>query len=306
MFFDTPISTDRDNPAVLGGPLRKPRNLLTAQTYGQHASIHDDETAQRLGFQGGTVEGPTHFSQFAPLGAALWGCAWFEHGCVSVHFRAPAYDGEEVQAFVDSSTAAERWAHIWMTKGDGTEVLTGTMSIGPKHPVTALDQRLAALRAPSGSLSVLQDVRMGERTERQRVRLSTDQAMGDLYPFSLAEKLCVITEPSPIYLAEAGNPFGRATMPMEMISVLAQYRAVDTFRVRPGTIGLFADLEIKLLSGPLFPDTDYELDREVQAVSTSRRTESVWIRSCFYEPGAASPLATVLLNSAFLTDDAGG
>ena len=46
--------------------------MLAEQTYDDHVSIHDDATAQKLGFKGGTIEGPTHFSQFAPLGDRLW------------------------------------------------------------------------------------------------------------------------------------------------------------------------------------------------------------------------------------------
>ena len=52
---------------LLVGPWRSPKQMLHAQVYDSHASIHDDATAQKLGFQGGTIEGPTHFSQFAPL-----------------------------------------------------------------------------------------------------------------------------------------------------------------------------------------------------------------------------------------------
>ena len=47
---------------LLSGPWRQPKQMLNAQTYDSHASIHDDATAQKLGFQGGTIEGPTHFS----------------------------------------------------------------------------------------------------------------------------------------------------------------------------------------------------------------------------------------------------
>jgi len=62
--------------------------MLNAQVYDSHASIHDDATAQKLGFQGGTIERPTHFSQFAPLCASVWGQSWFEAGCVSAHYGA--------------------------------------------------------------------------------------------------------------------------------------------------------------------------------------------------------------------------
>jgi len=47
--------------------------MLSDQSYDDHASIHDDMTAQKLGFKGGTIEGPTHFSQLAPLGEAVFG-----------------------------------------------------------------------------------------------------------------------------------------------------------------------------------------------------------------------------------------
>ncbi|MGY4373744.1 hypothetical protein ACVWZ3_001383 [Bradyrhizobium sp. i1.3.6] len=68
--FDTEIT---ETAEALIGPWRQPRQMLHAQVYDAHASIHDDATAQKLGFKGGTIEGPTHFSQFAPLGARLWG-----------------------------------------------------------------------------------------------------------------------------------------------------------------------------------------------------------------------------------------
>jgi hypothetical protein len=61
--FDTTIT---ETANALAGPWRRPHQMLHAQVYDSHASIHDDATAQKLGFQGGTIEGPTHFSQFAP------------------------------------------------------------------------------------------------------------------------------------------------------------------------------------------------------------------------------------------------
>ena len=51
-----------DTALTLTGPLRQPRQMLAEQEYDDHTSIHDDETAQKLGFQGGAIEGPTHFS----------------------------------------------------------------------------------------------------------------------------------------------------------------------------------------------------------------------------------------------------
>src|ERR1043165_1319539 len=84
--FTTPIEPGDSD---LIGPLRAPRQMLAAQKYDDHTSIHDNETAQRFGFKGGTIEGPTHFSQFAPLCVALWGPKWLAQGSVSAHYPNP-------------------------------------------------------------------------------------------------------------------------------------------------------------------------------------------------------------------------
>jgi hypothetical protein len=88
-----------------------------------------------------------------------------------------------------------------------------------------------------------------------------------------------------------------------MISVLLNYTSkVDPFPVRGSTIGLFADQEIKLIEGPLFVGEDYEIEREVVALSESKRTESMWIRTSVYRPNSHNVIATMLLNSANLKE----
>lgn len=288
----------RDN--LLVGPWRSPKQMLHAQVYDSHASIHDDATAQKLGFQGGTIEGPTHFSQFAPLGERIWGQAWFETGCLSAHYRNPAFEGEEVQAHIEKPKPGQTICAIGMTKRDGTEILRGTASIGGDGSETALSRRLGELK-PLADPVILADLKVGMKTPRQAVKMDFDQHMGDLYPFSLADKLKVITEPSAYYSQEL-NPWGRAIIPMEMLSVLFQYRArEDRLPVRGPTVGLFADQEIRLLRGPLFPGETYFAEREVVALSGSRRTESVWMRTTVFAKDDR-PVATMLLNMASIKD----
>jgi hypothetical protein len=298
--FDTKIE---QTEAELVGPWRAPRQMLQAQSYDSHASIHDDTTAQKLGFQGGTIEGPTHFSQFVPLCVELWGLDWLRTGCISAHYRSPVFEGEEVAAILVTPRDGARQSEIRMIKRDGTEVLRGTASIGADAPPTALTQRLAELK-PLVDPVILRDIRPGMTTARQRVRMAFDQTMGDLYPFSLREKLQVITEASPLYASAADNPFGRPIIPMEMLSVVFQYKArEDRLPTRGPAVGLFADQEIRLVNGPLFVDQDYELAREVVAMSGSRRTESLWVRTMVFDPKEpASPIATMLLNHALLKD----
>ena len=143
------------------------------------------------------------------------------------------------------------------------------------------------------------------RSQRISVRMDPNQHMGALYPFSLADKLKVITEPSDWYAAEGAqiSPWKRAIIPVEMISVLCSHaKDAEPFRVRGPVVGLFADQEIRLHQGPLFVGEPYELDREIVFLSGSRRTESMWIRTRVYAPGSNQVLATMLLNSACLKD----
>lgn len=300
--FETPITETAES---LTGPWRRPQQMLHAQIYDSHASIHDDATAQKLGFQGGTIEGPTHFSQFAPLCERLWGKAWFETGCISAHYRNPAFEGEEVQAILARPEPGQRQGAIQMVKRDGTEVLRGTASVGSGGLVTALEQRLTELK-PLLDPVILRDIKVGMKTARQTVRMDFDQNMGELYPFSLADKLEAITEPSPYYQSGSdngsANPWGRRVIPMEMLSVLFQYRArEDRMPVRGPAVGLFADQEIRLSRGPLFVGEEYQTEREVVALSGSRRTESLWVRTTVFTPGDV-PVASMLLNLASIKD----
>jgi hypothetical protein len=298
--FETIITETAD---ALTGPWRRPRQMLNAQVYDSHASIHDDATAQKLGFQGGTIEGPTHFSQFAPLCERLWGKSWFETGCISAHYRNPCFEGEEVQAVIAKPEPEQTQCRIQMVKRDGTEVLRGTVSVGRDARVTALEQRLTELK-PLADPVILRDIRVGMRTKRQAVRMAFDQNMGELYPFSSADKLKVITEPSAFYLPDAAsdNPWGHAIIPMEMLSVLFQYRArEDRLPVKGPAVGLFADQEIRLNRGPLFVGEEYCVEREVVALSGSRRTESAWVRTTVLAADDVT-VATMLLNLASVKD----
>ena len=284
--FDTPIEREGD---TLTGPWRMPRQMLMAQAYDGHASIHDDSTAQGLGFKGGTIEGPTHFSQFDPLCHAIWGDEWFAHGCISAHYRSPVFEGEEVRAIL--TRQSDRRADITMAKRDGTEVLKGTVSIGPEHPPTALDERMAGL-APLEQPVLMAEAAVGAKTGRIPVRMDLGQHMGDLYPFSLADKLERMTEPSEIY---------REIIPFEMVSVLVNSIAREQpFPVRGPSVGLFADQEIRMLRGPLKVGQQYEVEREIVALSGSRKTESMWVLSRVFVTGDKSPVATMLLNTATL------
>ena len=289
----------------LCGEWRHPRQMLDNQTYDGHVSIHDDKMAADLGFSGAPIEGPTHFSQFVPLLAEIFGNAWFETGCISSHYLNMVVEGEEVRAFAERPAAGATITRIWAEKRDGTPVLTGTASIGPNHPTSELDVRRAKLRPPE-QLVILADLHVGQKgLAPESVMMDFEQNMGDLYPFSLNDKLQGITEPSPWYTAEEGHisPWGRAIIPLEMLSVLTQYSSREAgYRARGPAVGLFADQEIKLFKGPLFVNQAYRLEREIVCLSESRRVESNWIMTSVYDVETHELLAECLLNSATLKD----
>ncbi len=290
-----------DTSLALCGPLRQPRQMLADQEYGGHASIHDDAMAEKLGFRAGPIEGPTHFSQFAPLMAHLWGKAWFERGCMSAHYQNMVVEGEEVRAFVELPKPGATVARAWAQKADGTAVLEASATLGPDHGTTLLEQRMAQLRPP-GRLLILADLEVGMKgAQDELVRMDPDQHMGALYPFTLNQKLAKITENSPWYADPSSSPWGRAIIPMEMISVLAEYSNRKAgFPVKGPAVGLFADQEIRMVDGPLFVGEDYLIRREIVALSESKRTESYWVRSRIFDADGARLRCEVLLNHATL------
>ena len=127
-----------DPSQTITGPVREPRNRAAHVT----GSIHDDATASKLGFRGGTVAGSVHMDQFPPLLVEAFGPAWFETGSLSLYFKFATTDGEPVQAFVERPAAGATDAQVraWMTTPDGTLVAEGTASVGQPAEATALLQ----------------------------------------------------------------------------------------------------------------------------------------------------------------------
>lgn len=289
-----------DTPLYLCGPLREPRQMLQEQEYSGHTSIHDDSMAEKLGFKAGPIEGPTHFSQFVPLLAEVFGQSWFERGCFSAHFQNMVVEGEQVRAFVELPRPGATRLCCWAEKADGTPVLEASASIGPGDAPTLLDERMSKLR-PVEKLVILADLHVGMKgAEEEQVRMDADQHMGNLYPFSLNQKLERITENSPWY-SDSDNPWGRPIIPLEMVSVLAEYTSKQAaFPVRQPVIGLFADQEIRMVEGPLFVGEQYLIRREIAALSESKRTESYWVRTRIFDASGETLKAEMLLNHATL------
>ena len=143
--------------------------------------------------------------------------------------------------------------------------------------------------------------------ENEIVRMEPDQHMGRLYPFSLNQKLAVITETSPWYSDGKSTPWGRAIIPLEMVSVLAEYSSGQArFPNKGPAVGLFADQEIRLIDGPLFVGETYVLRREIVALAESSRTESYWVKTRIFDASGQRQVAEMLLNHATLKQSYAG
>ena len=290
MSFDTEIVRDGESWT---GPLRAPAQMLAEQEYAGHTSVHDDETAARLGLAGAPIEGPTHFSQIDPLAVERWGQAWFEQGCVSSHFLNMVVEGEHVRAALEPVTAT--LARVTVEKADATPVLTGTASIGLDDP-TELDERRRRGLDDPGELHIVDQLELGMQVSvPEPVIMGFDDHNGSLYPFTLAQKLERITECSSWYRPDGDSPWGRPIVPTEMISVIA-HRSNAHFPVRGPAIGLFIDLEVRFVDGPVFVDRPYSVQHTVVGVGQSKRVESYWTESTITDAESGVHAATVLLH----------
>lgn len=272
--------------------------MLLEQEYGGHKSLHDGNVASNLGLKDAPIEGPTHFSQFVPLLAKIWGKDWYERGCFSAHFLNMVVEGEEVKAFVEWPEEGQTITRCWAEKADGSPVLEASASLGTTDS-TLLDQRMAKLR-PVNQLVILEELKVGLKgAQEEAVVMQPDQHMGKLYPFSLSQKLATITEKSPWYTDAQQSPWGQPIIPLEMVSVLSMYTFHEAgFIVKQPSIGLFADLEIRMIKGPLLVGETYKIRREIVALGESRRTEGFWTRSQIFDKASHELLAEVLLHQA--------
>jgi hypothetical protein len=290
MSFRTEITRDGETTV---GPWREPAQMLAEQEYAGHTSVHDDATAAELGLAGAPIEGPTHFSQIDPLAVDRWATAWFERGCVSAHFLNMVVEGEQVRAAFEPVTAT--LARIGAEKSDSTPVLTGTASIG-HDDVTELDERRLRGLGDPGTLHIVDQLELGMRVAvAEPVTMGFDDDNGNLYPFTLTQKLAKITEASSWYLDGGDSPWGRPIVPTEMISVIA-HRSNAHFPVRGPAIGLFIDLEVRYIDGPVFVGQPYRVEHTLVGLGQSRRVESYWTESTLVDAETGAHAATVLLH----------
>jgi len=251
---------------VIAGPIRQSVNASRDST----GSIHDDATATKLGFRGGTVAGSIHLNLFPPLLLKAFGPRWFERGTLSMYFLNATTDREPVRAFLKEPAdgAADTQVDAWIEREDGMRVGEGSASAGEPAEPTAL-QRRPLDRFDAGELRILKDVKPGDSLGEVGVIMS---------PEGQERTLANITERLPWY--EDESPWGGAIVPPNGMVVMLYQQSVATLRGKVGSaVGLFGAIELRNVNGPVHVDTPYTVTGTVLAVGQSPKSEYMWFET---------------------------
>ena len=271
----------------LAGDFRVPRNMAASQ----RGSIHDDATASKLGFRGGTVAGSIHMDQFPPLLTQLFGEAWLGTGNLSLYFKHATVDQEPVRAMARLK-CGERQARLTMVNKTGDQVCEGTAACGAPDHDSELTHRMKVQDRPEpGALRIMRNLRLGHMGEPAAVRLSAE---------TLDERLETITEALPAYRGEGVWP-GRVLPPSCCVHLAsdAPRKWLGSALASPA-VGLFGAIELQFLGGPLLADTDYVARGDILALSESPKTENVWYRSSLSDPTTGREVAQMIQYLRFM------
>lgn len=255
------------------GPLWAARNWSADAGAG---SIHDDATAEELGFRGGTVAGDVHMNQFPPILVQIFGQQWFERGNLSLNFKNATVDLEKVQVFAEPLIEGENQINVWMEREDGLLVCTGTAAVG--------DHNSSALRA--------KDLRPCDPSELKILnRLQAGISLGTYDVFTSPEKQFdrydthVISDPLTWY--RDSSPWGDVVAaPCTILEFLWAYPMQGLSPYVGESVGLFGAIEVGFVNGPFLLNRNYRIESEVVCVGQSPQTEYVWYDSkAFNEKG---------------------
>ncbi len=255
---------------VLIGPLR--RSVNNARNV--QGSIHDDATATKLGFRGGTVAGSIHLELFPPILLKAFGKRWFERGTISMYFLNATTDREAVRAFVKEPPldATDAQVDIWIEREDGMRVAEGTASVGSPDEPSALLRRPID-RFDAGQLRILGGLKAGDRFDECDAFLTKD---------SMTERMKVITEPLEWYTKP--SPWGGAiATPATMVQLLYS-QSIATLRGTLGrAVGLFGAIELRNINGPVMVERPYRVSGSIVALGQSPKTEYMWFETTLTE-----------------------
>lgn len=248
---------------LLVGPVR-----IALNSY--DSSVHNPETAARLGFRGEIVIGTSHMNLFVPMLLDAYGNEWFESGCLSLYFLDGVVSGEPVQAVVRKASTGTGQIETWARRADKPEirVARGTASLGD-HSRSELRTRDLRLSDPS-ELRMLRDVEVGTFLRDEVRTLPFEEQAEGIRSGAISETL-------PWYTGE--SPWGGPIACPMLAARLFQSGAADRRRVSPAIgagSGIFGATELAYVEGPILLDRPYRIKAQIVGVGQSPRTENYW------------------------------
>jgi len=271
---------------VFVGPLRRSVN----NAINVKGSIHDDATATKLGFRGGTVAGSIHLELFPPILLKAFGNRWFEHGTISMYFLNATTDREAVRAFVKEPPhdATDAQVDIWIERDDGMRVAEGTASVGKPEEPSALLRRPVDRFEP-GDLRILGELKVGDKF---------DECDAFLTKATMTERMKVITEPMDWYVKP--SPWGASiATPATMVQMLYS-QSIATLREKLGrAVGLFGAIELRNINGPVLVEHPYRVGGSIIALGQSPKTEYMWFETALNEKDG-KPIAEMRMLLRFM------
>ena len=272
-----------DLSRVVTGPLWAACNWSTDEGAG---SIHDDETAENLGFRGGTVAGDIHMNQFPPVMLKTFGNEWFERGHLSLNFRNATIDKERVQVFATRPEQSGAQTRVWMEREDGMLVCEGTAAVGSndESALRSIDYRAC----DPEELQVLRRVKPGMSLGDYDVLARPDNQF-DRYDKNL------ISDPLSWYRHDSpwGGPLAA---PCTVLEFLWGSSMIGLAPLVEEATSLFGAMEIAFTKGPMLLDKDYHIETAVVCVGQSPKTEYVWYEQKAFDQ-AGDLVVTLLIQS---------
>ena len=219
--------------AIIETAWRQPTNTSADQKGG----IHDDDTAQKLGFDGGTVAGSLHMEQFPPLMVEYFGQDWWRRGNLSLYFKKATFDGDPVRAFLEGQSATR--AKVWMENEAGDLVMSGTAALG-EDPASEIQTRLQNVRTPT-------DIRMLSNVVPNKPSPTLTATADDA---AIDERLQVITEPMSLYTenAQDNSAWGGRVLPIAPFVHLFRGVEIEIAPINGDYVGLYGAIEVQYLS----------------------------------------------------------
>jgi len=257
------------------GAFREPVNTASQA----RGSIHDDATASKLGFRGGTVAGSLHMDQFPPLALQLFGDDFWKNGNLSFYFRKATVDREKVRAL---ARAGEPHARLWMEDEAGNLIADATASCRGTDTDTAV-QRLMESQDKSEpvGLRILSKAKVGDEVTGLDVSVTGE---------ALKRRLETITERLPVYEGERG------ILPPSMAVALYRGNAQEKLYKTDGpAVGLFGAIELQSMGAELRADVAYKVRAKILALSESPKTENVWYRAWAADPETGKDVHSMLM-----------